>query len=428
MGGTTSGVRQQRRGTRERDRGDDAARILEAGISAAMPSVILPRVIRRRSIVVGRHVVRTSGYAGIRVAAFGKAALSMAKAFDSRIRAEDGVVVVPEGVAAPRRSKFEVIHSTHPDPSGASVEAARAVLSYVRGCRPTDLIVFLVSGGASALLALPEGVTLAEKTRTNRLLLRSGASIAEVNCVRKHLSGIKGGRITEGLPCEAVALLMSDVKANDMSVIASGTTYCDRTTFVQAAGILRRYGIREEVPAAVMRRLEAGARGEVPETPRRPRIRNFVIGSNKDCLAAMRREARRRGYSVRTATVFGKIEGQARILAGMAPAVPHTCVVFGGETTVRVRGNGRGGRNQEMVLRIGGMVRQDILVGSVGTDGIDGNTRFAGAMIRTSELDRDAAKRYLRTNNSCGYLQRYGGLIETGPTQTNLLDIGIMLC
>ncbi len=410
------------------DRRDDAVRILEAGIDAAMPSVILPRVLRRGSIVVGRHVIKTSGYAGVRVVAFGKAALSMTKAFDSRIRVRDGVVVVPRGVAVPRRSRFDVMQSTHPDPSEASVRAARAVLSYIRGCGPADLVVFLVSGGASALVALPDGVTLGEKAKTNGLLLRSGASIAEVNCVRKHLSGIKGGRVTEALPCEAVALVMSDVKANDMSAIASGTTYCDRTTFAQAVSVLRRHRIYGEVPRAVVRRLEAGARGDIPETPKRPRIRNFVVGSNRDCLAAMKREARRRGYAVRSATAFGKIEGQARALARIAPTRRGGCVVFGGETTVLVRSRrGRGGRNQEMALRVGSMLRGDVLVGSVGTDGIDGNTEFAGAMINAADLDRAAVRRYLQTSNSNGYLRRYGGLIKTGPTQTNLLDIGIML-
>ena len=411
-------------------RGDDAVRILEAGLAAAMPSGILPRILRRRSIVIGKSVIRTTGYSSVRLVSFGKAGLSMATAFDGRIRARDGIVVIPRDVPVPKRSRFRIIRSTHPNPSADSVRAAKAILSYVRGCQRTDLIVFLVSGGGSALVSLPDGITLEEKARTNDLLLRSGADIGEVNCVRKHLSAIKGGRMVSDLPCEAVALLMSDVKGNDMSAIASGATYCDGTTFARALGIVKRYGLDPEVPPGVLAHLRAGAKGRIPETPKRPAIRNFVVASNKNCLAAMKKRAEKLGYGTETATVFGRIEKQAGILARMAPARRGSCLIFGGETTVRVMGRGgRGGRNQEMVLRVAGMVRRrDLIVGSIGTDGIDGNTGFAGAMTHASNVDRTEARRYLKTSNSGAYFERYGGLIETGPTQTNLLDIGIILC
>ena len=406
----------------------DAIQILEAGIAAAMPSAIFSRILRGRSITIGKSVTRTSGYSAVRIVAFGKAALSMAAAFDARIRAKDGMVIVPRGVRIPRRSKFRIIASTHPNPSGASVRAAKSVLAYIKRCQRTDLIVFLVSGGSSALVALPDGVSLEEKIRTNELLLRSGANIVEINCVRKHLSGIKGGRIAAGLPCSAIALLMSDVKANDMSAIASGMTYCDNTTFLQALKIIKKYKLYTRVPRGVITHMESGIKKRIPETPKRPVIKNFVIASNKNCLAAMKKKAEGLGYRTRTATVFGKIEKQAAALARIAPARPGSCVVFGGETTVLVRGNGSGGRNQEIVLHMAGRIRRDMVIGSIGTDGIDGNTKFAGAVTRTSGVDRDEIKRYIRTNNSNAYFQRHGGLIETGPTQTNLLDIGIMLC
>lgn len=434
-----------------RRRLDDAAAILEAGIAAALPSAIIPRVTRGRSIVVGGSEVRTSRYSAVRVVSMGKAGLSMASAFDSRIRAEDGIVVVPGRASAPgrpesgaarptrlagigkvrtrpsARSKFRVVRSTHPLPSAASVRAARSVLSYIGGCRKSDLLVFLVSGGSSALVALPDGVTLAEKVKTSEILLGCGANIAEINCVRKHISKVKGGGMVSRLPCDAVALLMSDVKANDMSAIASGTTYCDRTTFAQALAVVRKYRLQGRIPRGVVSRLESGARGRIPETPKRPVIRNFVIASNRDCLAAMRRRAEGLGYAARTTTVFGKVERQAAALARLAPTRPGSCVIFGGETTVLVRGGGSGGRNQEMVLRIAGGTRRDMIVGSVGTDGIDGNTRFAGAMARTSDIDRAEAGRYLKASNSSAYFARHGGLIETGPTQANLLDVGVML-
>ncbi len=406
----------------------DARRILEAGIAAAMPSTILPKILKRRSVLMGRHIVNTSRYSAVRIVAFGKAGLSMATAFDSRIRARDGIIIIPSGIRAPKRTKFKIIQSTHPNPSHSSMVAARAILSYIRNCRKTDLVVFLVSGGGSALVALPDGITLEEKMHTNQVLLGSGADIGEVNCVRKHLSKIKGGRMTLDIPCDAIALLMSDVKSDDMSVIASGTTYCDKTTFAQAQRVIRKYKIQDRIPKSVLARLDLGARGAIAETPKMPAIRNFVIASNRDCLRAMKKEAVKLGYGVRTATIFGKVEKQAGTLVKIAPKKPCSCLIFGGETTVLVRGGGMGGRNQEIVLRMAGLLQRDMIVGSIGTDGIDGNTEFAGALIHTSSIDRDVIKRYLMSSNSNAYFERFGGLIRTGHTQTNLLDIGIMLC
>jgi len=407
---------------------NDAVRILEAGVAAAMPSAIFSKILKKQSIVIGKSVIKTSKYSSIRVAAFGKAGLSMATAFDSKIRAKDGVVIIPRGIGVPKRSRFRVLSSTHPNPSNSSVKAAESIRSYVKGCRKSDLIVFLVSGGSSALVALPNGITLEEKIRTNELLLRSGANRGEADCVRKHLSRIKGGQMASNLPCDAIALLMSDVKANDMSAIASGMTYCDKTTFSQALRIIQKYKLGSRVPKGVIAHLKSGAERRIPETPKKPTVRNFVIASNKNCLVAMKRKAERLGYKTQTATVFGKIEGQARALAKIAPARPGSCVVFGGETTVLVRGGGSGGRNQEIVLHIAGRTRHDLVVGSIGTDGTDGNTRFAGAVTHTSKIDKAEIRKYIKTSNSNAYFEKYGGLIETGPTQTDLLDVGIMLC
>jgi len=407
---------------------NDAVRILEAGITAAMPSTVFSKILKRRSIIIGKSVIRTSKYSSVRVAAFGKAGLSMAAAFDSKIRAKDGIVVVPRGIKIPRRSRFRVLSSTHPNPSNSSVKAAKSILSYIKGCRKSDLIVFLVSGGSSALVALPKGITLEEKIRTNELLLKSGANIGEISCVRKHLSRIKGGQMVSNLPCDAIALLMSDVKSNDMSVIASGMTYCDKTTFSQALRVIQKYRLDSKVPKGVIDHLRSGVRRRIPETPKKPAIKNFVIASNKNCLTAMKRKAERLGYKTQTATVFGKIEGQAFALAKIAPTKPGSCVVFGGETTVLVRGRGSGGRNQEIVLHVAGKTRHDLVVGSIGTDGTDGNTKFAGAVTHTSKIDKAQIRKYIKTSNSNAYFAKYGGLIETGPTQTNLLDIGIMLC
>lgn len=406
----------------------DAMKILEAGMHAASPYAILRRVVRNKAIRVGRGKIRIADYKDVRLVSFGKAGLSMALAFDSMIRTSGGIIVMPRGIRIPSRTKFEIVQSTHPNPSNASVTAARKMIKYIEGCESGSLVVFLVSGGASALVSLPWGVSLADKISMNKLLLRGGAHIGDINCVRKHLSGVKGGKVIVGLGCDAVALLMSDVKANDMSAIASGMTYCDKTTFAQARNVIKKYGLEDAAPPAVIRHLEDGVRGRLPETPKKPRIRNYVIASNRDCINAMASAAKRIGYTVRTSTAYGKIEKQAGLLARAAPGRPGTCLIFGGETTVLVRGRGRGGRNQEMVLQIARRLRDNAVVGAMGTDGIDGNTESAGALISTGGIDKDMIKKYLKSSNSHGYFKRYGGLINTGPTQTNLLDIGMILC
>jgi len=402
----------------------DAAAILSAGLEAADPAGFIGRAVRGRRLLVGRRSFPLRP-GRVRLVAFGKAAASMADAFCSRVRVRDGLVVVPRGARAPR-ARLEVMRASHPSPDRGSVRAAGRAREFALSCKPGDLLVFLVSGGGSSLLAMPDGVTLQEKARAAGLMMGAGAQIREVNCVRKHLSAVKGGRLAEGLPCQAAALLMSDVRRDDMSDIASGSTYCDRTTFGQALGAVRRLGLEGQMPASVAERLRRGARGQIPETPKRPVIPNAVIASNRDCLRAMAAKARELGYSARTATAFGRIERQVRLLAGSAPRRRGSCLVFGGETTVRVRGRGRGGRNLEAVMRLG-MALPGAVVGSIGTDGIDGSSPYAGALASSSDTDWSGAQRYLESSNSAGFFERRGGLVRTGPTGTNLLDIGVVL-
>lgn len=390
-----------------------------------MPERFMGRAVRGRTLAVGRRRIRL-GARPVRLVSFGKAAASMADAFCSRVRVGQGVVVVPRGSPAPRRSGLEVIRASHPHPDRSSVRAARRVKEFAAECRRSDTLVFLVSGGGSSLLAMPEGVTLAEKAEAVRTMMESGADIGQINCVRKHLSAVKGGRLAQGLPCRAAALLMSDVRRDDMSAIASGATYCDRTTFADALRAVRQLGLAGKMPPAVEARLREGARGRIPETPGRPAIPNAVIASNRDCLRAMAARARELGYSTKTATAFGRQERQARLLAGAAPRKGGGCLVFGGETTVRVRGRGRGGRNLELAMRLGRAL-PGAVVGAVGTDGVDGSSGCAGALVSSSGTDWTGAARYLESSNSAGFFERRGGLVRTGPTGTNLLDIGVVL-
>ena len=403
----------------------DAAEVLSAGLEAAMPGKFMGRAVRGRRLVIGRRSVPL-GRRPARVVAFGKAAASMAEAFCARARVGAGVVVAPRGAPVRRRPRLEVLRASHPSPDRSSAEAAARVLEFIGECRPDDFLVFLVSGGGSSMLAMPEGVTLQEKSEAARLMMNAGADISEINCVRKHLSAVKGGKLAQDLPCRAAALLMSDVKRDDMSAIASGATYCDKTTFSDALRAVRRLGLSGMMPAAVMARLRGGARGRFPETPSRPAIPNAVIASNRDCLRAMSARARELGYSARAATAFGRQERQIRLLAGAAPRRRGSCLVFGGETTVRVRGRGRGGRALEAVMKLG-RILPGAVVGCMGTDGVDGSSPYAGALIDSSNMDWSGADRYLASSNSAKFFERRGGLIRTGPTGTNLLDVGIAL-
>jgi hydroxypyruvate reductase len=305
----------------------------------------------------------------------------------------------------------------------------------------------LVSGGGSALLPLPaEGLTLSDKQATTSLLLSCGANIHEINTVRKHLSAIKGGQLAaRAYPATVVSLILSDVIGDDLDVIASGITAPDRSTFADALAVLDKYELREKVPVSARSRLER-ARGETPKPcdPVFERTQNTVVGSNRLALGAAAEEARRLGYA--TLVLTSTMEGEAREVSAVHAAIAReivtfdhpvpapACVLTGGEPTVTLRGDGKGGRNQEFALaaalRIAGLPRTVILSG--GTDGTDGPTDAAGAVVSgetvvRSEGTRSLALEALRRNDSWTFFDQAGGLIRTGPTGTNVADLQLIL-
>ncbi|MFQ6025269.1 MAG: glycerate kinase [Nitrosopumilaceae archaeon] len=410
-----------------------ALKILEAGLCAAMPAISLKNVIQKNRLVVNNHVKNLSKYDQIFLVAFGKAADSMTRAVESVIRVTGGVIVVPKGTDSIIKSrKFRVIRSGHPIPNSKSVRAAKEILKFLKERKKNEFIIFLVSGGGSSLLSLPDGLALKDKKIVTELLLKSGADIHEINCVRKHLSQVKGGRLVENLACDAISLVMSDVVDDDLSSIASGTTYFDKTTFRHALNILKRYNLKRYTPKSVLRRLEAGRSDRIPETPKRSIIENYVISNNKDCLDAMVTESRKFGISTKIEyPILGDVKRAANRLVKLIPIKSKSCLVFGGETTVKVSGSGSGGRNQELVLHILTDLQQKseetIVIASLGTDGKDGNTESAGAIVQNFPFDIKEIHRYLKNNDSNSFFKKKGGLIFTGPTHTNLMDIGIIL-
>jgi glycerate-2-kinase len=387
----------------------------------------------------------------MRVIAAGKAAIPMARAaraaFGDRIRAGLIVGVGPapsEGAAG----GFPVVVGGHPTPTAASEHGGRRALELAASLQGDETLVVLLSGGASALMAVPaDGVTLEDKQAATRQLLRTGADIHALNTVRKHLSAIKGGWLAARASGPCVAFAISDVVGDDLSVIGSGPTVADASTFRDALDIVQRFGGEHAFPRAVVNRLTGGAQGRMPETPKPNdaklgRARTTVIGGRRDAMDGAVREAASRGYQV--LRVDDAVVGEARVagpshlraaLARAAGAGRPVCVVSSGETTVRVTGEGKGGRNQEF-----GLACADVLaaipgtaaLASVGTDGIDGPTDAAGAVVDSTTSERAQAARlqpraFLERNDSYRFFEALGDLIQTGPTGTNVGDLQVIL-
>ena len=401
-------------------------RLLDAALASAQPAQCLPPHLPAppagRTVVVGA----------------GKAAATMARAVEDHWAGPlEGLVVTRYGHRVPT-AKIEVVEAAHPVPDAGGREAAARILSLAEGLGADDLALCLISGGGSALLTLPApGVELADKQTMTGALLRSGAAIDEINCVRKHLSAIKGGRLGAAChPARVVSLLISDVPGDDPAVIGSGPTVPDPTTFADALAVLRKYGIAE--PAALVRHLERGAE-ETPKQgdPRLAEAETRMVATPAMALAAAAGAARDAGYEP---VILGDaLEGEAHVLArGHAAlardAAPGTVLLSGGEATVTVTGAGRGGPNAEYALALALALdgAPGVFATACDTDGIDGTEDNAGALVTPDTLARardageDAAAR-LAANDAYGFFARLGDLVMTGPTLTNVNDFRAIL-
>jgi hydroxypyruvate reductase len=407
--------------------------MFDAAIAAALPGKCLPAHLppapKGRTVVVGA----------------GKAAASMARAVEEHWPGPlEGMVVTRYGHGMPTR-RIEVVEAAHPVPDRAGREAAERILGLVQGLSPDDLVLALISGGGSALLSLPApGLTLQDKQAINKLLLKSGANITEMNCVRKHLSAIKGGRLAAAAaPAKVVTLTISDIPGDDPAVIASGPTIADETTFADACAILEKYRISE--PHSVIDYLKA-AREETPKPgdSRLARTETRMIATPQMSLEAAAQVARDAGAS---AVILGdSLEGESRevamVHAGIARQVlrhgqplPRPCVLLsGGETTVTVRGKGRGGRNAEFLLAMAVALQGEASVYALAgdTDGIDGTEDNAGALLTPETWARAqqagiSAKAHLADNDGYSFFAALGDLVKTGPTLTNVNDFRAIL-
>jgi hydroxypyruvate reductase len=409
--------------------------LFDAAIAAASPAQCLAPALSKLPPPKGKTIVIGAG----------KAAAAMAKAVEDNWRHPlSGLVVTRYGHGADC-SKIEVIEAAHPVPDAAGREAAGRILDAVHGLGADDLVIALISGGGSALLALPaEGVTLEDKQAVNRALLRSGAPIDAMNTVRKHLSAIKGGRLAVAAhPARLAAFAISDVPGDDPAVIASGPTVADPTTFQDALDVLARYRI--EPPPSVRRHLQAGAKGTIAETPkpgdrRLARVTTEIVATPARSLEAATAIAWDHGYEIRN--LGDRIEGEAREVAAhhaglaleAARAGKRLALISGGETTVTVRGKGRGGRNCEYLLALAVALNGASTVAAVAgdTDGIDGSEDNAGAFVLPDTLARARragldARALLDGNDSYRLFAALGDLIVTGPTRTNVNDFRAIL-
>ncbi|WP_462137983.1 glycerate kinase type-2 family protein [Candidatus Mycalebacterium sp.] len=430
----------------------DAMKILDAAIEAVNPErCVFEHVsVKGNSLKVDNKTYDLSSYGEIFVVSFGKAAAAMATAAEKLLgdRITDGIVV---SNSKPREkfSRLKFMLSSHPVPDEKSFRAAREIMTLLEKTGKKDLVLFLISGGGSSMLAMPrEGLSLEDKQKVTKQLLISGVDTYGLNTVRKKLSSIKGGGLLkQALPSEVLTLILSDVAGDNPEMIASGPTVEDTTTFKEAWRVVEALGVEHQIPPKVVVHLEWGLKNEKSartSVPKNTRVRTVIIGNNAKCVRAAEKKARELGYS--TFALSSQVKGEAKEVAKCVAAVAldierfekpvkmPACVIFGGETTVNVRQKGKGGRNTETALSFCMEVigHKNIVGLFAGTDGIDGPTDAAGAICDGSSrlLARKrgiSARDHLMANDSYTFFDSLGDLIKTGPTGTNVMDIGIIL-
>lgn len=437
----------------EGDRRRQVAHVLHAALEAVDPAAAVRRHVQfcNETLWVGGMAYDLTAYRRVFVVGAGKAGAPMVQAVEEMLgeRIAAGYVNVKYGHSAPTE-RVAITEAGHPIPDEAGVAGARAIASLLESAGADDLVVCLISGGGSALMTLPvEGVSLADMMALTEALLRRAATINEINTIRKHLDRLKGGNLARlAHPARVVSLLLSDVVGNPLDVIASGPTVPDTTTFADAWRLLERYGLVDDAPPSIVAHLRRGVAGEIAETPKPgdplfARAQNQVVASNDLAASAAAAAASDLGFNPLLLSTY--VEGEARevakvlvavgreVLASGRPVSRPACIIAGGETTVTVRGNGKGGRNQEMALAAAVCLDgiDDVAVVCLATDGSDGPTDAAGALADGTTLARGRglgldAWDHLARNDAYNYLAPLGDLLLTGPTNTNVNDLSFV--
>lgn len=434
----------------------DAAQILDAALKAVDPALALKRAVAMEGDVlrIGGQSLDLADYERIVAVGAGKAGAPMAQALEDILgeRLDGGMLVVKDGHGGPTQ-KIRIFEASHPVPDERGVAAGNEIAKFLQeNAGPNTLVLCLLSGGGSALLASPApGLSLADKQETTRLLLASGADIAEINSIRKHLSQLKGGGLARlAGESQVVSLIVSDVVGDRLDTIASGPTVTDQSTWANCREILERYGIWDQVPASVSSRIQQGLDGEIPDTPKPghpqlEKVLNLIVSGNRHALNSASVKAEELGYAplILSSTIEGETYDVARVHAAMArearqtghPLAPPCCLISGGETTVTLGENpGKGGRNMEFALTCALDLQglDKVLALSAGTDGTDGPTDAAGAqadgqtVARAREMGLNP-RDFLERHDAYNFFEPLGDLLITGPTLTNVMDIRLML-
>jgi hydroxypyruvate reductase len=433
------------------ERGRDLAwQIMRVALKAVDPAQAVRNALVRDgdTLHIAGQTYDLTRYRRVLVVGAGKASGPMARAAEELLgdRIDVGWVNVKYGYGD-QTQRIHLHEAGHPLPDQSGLDGTRKIVELLSEAGEEDLVLCLISGGGSALMMLPEdGISLEDYQALTQALLRSGATINQINTIRKHIEQVKGGRLAQlAAPAELITVILSDVVGNPLDFIASGPTVPDTTTFAGALDVLREYGLEDQIPLSVVEHLRRGERGEVPETPKPgdslfENAVTIVIGSNDIAAEAALAEARRLGFTSYLLTTF--LEGEARDMGKLGaalakelvrrsqPAAPPACLILGGETTVTVRGQGKGGRNQEIALAaaiaMAGLPRA--LVVALATDGSDGPTDAAGGLVDGTTVERAAARGLdaraaLAENDSYAFLRDVGDLLVTGPTNTNVNDL-----
>ena len=437
--------------------GPAVCRTLSAAIQAVDPEAAIRRYLKREGdyLWVGEQRYDLNRFGRVRIAGMGKAGAPMTEAAAGILgqALSDGIVIVKQGHLGEKSQigPVRLLEAGHPVPDACSLRATAALVDLLQDSRPDDLVLTLISGGGSALFTLPaQGLELDDLTELTRLLLASGAEIKEINTLRKHLDRVKGGQLARLIaPAQVASLILSDVVGDPLDAIASGPTVPDPTTYDQAVAILDKYQLMERVPAGVLRHLERGRRGELLETPKPgdpifERTANQIIASNRQAAQAAAEQAKREGLrpEILTTSLTGeasqegnKFARRGRTLAAGESRLPGkevrpTCLIAGGETTVTLRGQGLGGRNQEFALagvsEMGGLDKAALV--SLATDGGDGPTDAAGAVVSGETLARARQlglnpQEFLARNDAYHFFEPLQDLLKPGPTHTNVNDL-----
>lgn len=434
---------------------NEALNIFKASLRAVDPVAAVKRFLVRNGdeLSLPGKSFQLSAFKGVYLIGFGKAAAAMARGVEEVLGdvLKAGIINVKYGHLDKVSSKIKINEAGHPVPDEAGIRGAKEIVEFIKDRDEKDLVICVISGGGSAIFPLPhDGITLTEKQETTKQLLACGADIKEINAIRKHISKVKGGQLSRLVqPATLVTLILSDVIGDPLDSIASGPAAPDQTTFADCLAIIEKYQLSGKIPAAIEQRIQRGVQQQIPDTPKVDdpaftRTHNVIVGSNWEAVVAATDAAQRLGY--RTLILSTHVEGETRDVAKVHAAIakeirktgnpipPPACVISGGETTVTIQGDGLGGRNQEFVLAAALDLQgiENVVILSAGTDGTDGPTDAAGAIAdgetiwRANELNLKSFN-YLQNNDAYHYFEKLGDLVKTGPTNTNVMDIRIML-